>query len=182
MKRILLSAAAGLAMAGGAQAKDAVRIRAGEHGDYSRIVIPNPGGAPLVMAAGREITVTLDAAAADLEEIIARRAPRIASASQTSENGKLSIRFELNCDCAPRLSTAADGALILDVYGAVAATAPELAPEPASETAPEAERARDRLRSAIAGASSSGVVRLRTGESAGAPLALVPTGLPTGTA
>lgn len=168
-----------LCLAPGLAAAEDLKVRAGEHGDFSRIVIPVSGGTPLVMSSGHDLRVVIDgASAADLSEIDERRAARVASARQSVEDGKLTLAFALDCACEPALSAGADGELVLDIRNK-AETAEAPAPLPKADAGEsEAERARERLRQAIAGASSSGVVRLKTevdGPAAGEPTLLTDT-------
>lgn len=103
--------------AGAAHAAGAVAIAAGEHGGYSRIVIPG-GANAAIRHDGRNIDVRLagDGQLFDLAEINERhKAHRVERASRISDADGEFIRLQLNCECKATSRLLADGRLIIDI-------------------------------------------------------------------
>jgi len=95
-----------------------VRVKAGEHSDYSRIVIPDNGGNIEFQQSGRTIRIrNLDASATlDLREINdERKAFRILSAKQSRGASGAWVELTINCDCTVRASRLGNQKFVLDV-------------------------------------------------------------------
>ncbi len=113
---IILSAAV---IALPAYAADRVlRVNAGEHSDFSRIVIPSNAENVTIEQSGRMVRIkNLDASAIlDLQEINdQRKAFRILSAKQTRGVKSTWLELTINCDCTVRTSRLDNQKFIVDV-------------------------------------------------------------------
>lgn len=134
--------ASACALAQGAAAQDSVRVRAGEHDGYSRIVLDAPSTAALAWGVeGRSLVVRLDAPVTGFDTgpaVAARGISRVAGyAANPAEAGAV-LRVTMTCDCGARVMRLADGRVVLDI--ASGAPRPDL-PEGTGAAAASAEPA-----------------------------------------
>ncbi len=116
---IVLSFVAIVAPANGAD--HIVRVSAGEHKDYSRIVIASNDNKIAIEQSGRLVRIkNIDASAfLDLREVNdQRKAFRILSAKQISADGGSSVELTINCDCGVRSSRLSNKKFVLDIVDA----------------------------------------------------------------
>ncbi len=171
---------------GAASAAETLSVRAGEHGDYSRLVIPAAPADWRIATSQRKVEIALPNHdyAFDLSELMGkRRAHRVLSARVVDGAATRSLVVTLTCDCAVRTARSAEGSLVIDIAeGAPAPLAPTDAmrktaaqsapaqPEAAKTSTPENMRAaRDRMIALLAEARHQGVVQLKSDEVEDAP-------------
>ena len=125
----LLGAAAPICMGAfsSAEAAQGILISAGEHGTYSRVVLPANAKNAAITRQGRTVQIALDAQPGDLNlaDLMERRkAHRVlrANARQNDDNTVLSLT--LSCDCQVLSKNLTNGKIIIDIYdkGGVPAT------------------------------------------------------------
>lgn len=178
IKRALLSLFVFTASAAPAAAEDTLSVRAGEHGDYSRLVIP---GAPedwKIATSDRKIEIAFPSKDYDFElsDIIdKRKAHRVLNARIVDTDETRSLVLSLTCDCPVRTSKSASNSIVIDIFNDAPVTLAEekeTPQEPISDAArnavsatPESMReARDRMIALLAEARHQGVVQLKIDE------------------
>jgi hypothetical protein len=186
---ITLAAMASAADPAPADADAPLMVRAGEHGGYSRIVIPNAPETWTLKTEGRTVTVVfpnatqrLDVSGVDKN----RKAHRVLNTSSKPTANGDELILTLNCDCEARAERSEHKSLIIDIFDKqaelfvtqkpaspskkTAATPPT--PSRRSPSSDELRAARDRMIALLAAANDQGVVALRS--KAGGPINLVP--------
>lgn len=175
MRNILLIGASSLVSASAIAAEAPLAVSAGEHGDYSRVVIAGDAETLSVETAGRTIRLRNfgDASGIDFADINERKkAFRINSAARISPDV---IELRMNCDCAVRTERTADGRTVIDISGASGPSAPAQATgsptQLAKRDAPPAftsnddtltvEQARDRMMALLQQAADDGLINLK---------------------
>lgn len=160
-----------------ANAAQTLPVRAGEHGEYSRLVIPNAPDDWRIATSNRKIEIAFPDQdyAFDLSDILEKRkAHRVLSAKAVTNGSTKSLLLSLTCDCPVRTSKSAENSIIIDIFNPspVALTPDELSDGEITTTAevpveddnktPENLRAaRDRMISLLAEARHQGVVQLK---------------------
>ena len=157
-------------------AADTLPVRAGEHGDYSRLVIPNAPADWRIATSDRKIEVTFadKDVTFDLADILDRRkAHRVLSARILDTDETRALVLSLTCDCPVRTSKGSGGSIVIDIFNATPITlsAEEAGPPPSpisneartsGPSTPENMRAaRDRMIALLAEARQQGVVQLK---------------------
>jgi hypothetical protein len=175
MRLAPLILAAFLVPAASHAAGETVSVRAGEHGDYSRLVIPNAPEGWRIATSDRKIEITFPQQdyAFELSDIVDRRkAHRVLNARVIDAEKTRSLVLSLTCDCPVRTSKSADSSIVIDIFSdtPVALSPEEEAPaQQISEAAKNAEpatpesmrAARDRMIALLAEARDQGVVQLK---------------------
>lgn len=175
MKRLLLIIAGLLCPPATLAAGETVFVRAGEHGDYSRLVIPNAPEGWRIATSDRKIEITFPQQdhAFELSDIVDRRkAHRVLNARVIDAEKTRSLVLSLTCDCPVRTSKSGGDAIVIDIFNEspIALTAEEEEPVPeiseaaknAAPATPESMRAaRDRMIALLAEARDQGVVQLK---------------------
>ncbi|WP_333833205.1 hypothetical protein [Rubrimonas sp.] len=114
-----LAALAALALAApGAQAQQSVRVRAGEHPDYTRLVIDAAPGAPFEWGVAGDALVVLMPQAGGFDLGVAQRAAglsRVAGFAGASAPAGAVLTVRLRCECGARETRMADGRVVLDI-------------------------------------------------------------------
>lgn len=130
-----VAVAAGLAASVDAAAAQSVRVRAGEHPTYSRVVIDaQPGAVFDWSVSGRTLRATVGGAAQfDASGARSRGLGRIAGFSADGD----ALEIALSCDCGARVARLGDGRIVIDV----AEGAPRPAPQPQPATPARADAA-----------------------------------------
>jgi hypothetical protein len=159
-----------------AAAGETLPVRAGEHGDYSRLVIPNAPADWRIATSDRKIEITFadKDVVFDLADILDRRkAHRVLSARVLDTDETRALVLSLTCDCPVRTSKGSGGSIVIDIFNATPITLTEEEsgppPSPISNEArtsgpstPENLRAaRDRMIALLAEARQQGVVQLK---------------------
>ncbi len=175
--RALLSLIIFVAPAAASAAGETLPVRAGEHGDYSRLVIPKAPDDWKIATSDRKIEITFPSKdySFELGDIIdKRKAHRVLTARILDTDETRALVLTLTCDCPVRTSKSAGNSIVIDIFNEAPVTlAEEEAPaEPISEAArntvsgtPESMReARDRMIALLAEARHQGVVQLKTDE------------------
>ena len=156
--------------AGAALADGEIKLSAGEHSDYSRIVIP--GGATDVFVDNAARTVDIRFASGDpivdLSDVNGKhKAYRVVGARKIVDSNGAFVRLTLNCDCLVASTQLASGKLVVDIADAkpIAAAAEEPAPQEA-EASPggddvSVEEARSRMRDLLQRAANEGFITMR---------------------
>lgn len=158
-----------------AGAKRALRLAAGEHGAFSRIVVQGgPRGGWSLLSGQRRFDLRLpgEAYAIDHDAVTRhRRAHRITAMRSRREAGETVLSFALNCDCAAKATPGPEGLLIVDVHPRVKTTESRQAMEDSGaietasvkqETAPlDVEGARDFLMLQLKRAAKQGLIRYK---------------------
>lgn len=106
-------------------------VTAGEHGDFSRVVVAGVGAR--LTQSGRTVKITLDSAAdADLSVLSSRkRAQRVAGARLIPGASGNDIVLDLACDCRVTSARLPNGKFVVDIFdGARAAVQSAAAPAP----------------------------------------------------
>lgn len=164
-----------------ANAEQTLPVRAGEHGDYSRLVIPNAPSDWRIATSNRKIEIAFDNKdfAFDLSDIMGKRkAHRVLSADVIDGADARALVLSLTCDCTVRTSKSAQNSIIIDIYNdSPTVTAPiqtTAANQPPTTTTQEVQRtpataenirvARDRMIALLAEARHQGVVQLKIDE------------------
>ncbi len=117
IRSIFFISAAALAPSSVLGADPSIAISAGEHGDFSRIVIDGDDPDLAIETSGRVILLRNidDTGLIDLGDINDRqKAFRIDHAKRT---GADTIELQMNCDCAVRTLRAPDGKTVIDITG-----------------------------------------------------------------
>jgi|GEM_PF-2506794 len=182
MRNSLLIGVSSLVSASAFAAEAPLALSAGEHGDYSRVVVAGDAANLSVETAGRTIRLRNfgDASGIDFADINERKkAFRIENAVRIAPDV---IELRMNCDCAVRTERTADGRTVIDISGASGASAPvqatgnptQLARRDApptftsNEDTLTVEQARDRMMALLQQAADDGLINLK-GESPRAP-------------
>ncbi len=172
MRTSLFISALALASAPALAAEPAVAISAGEHGDFSRIVIAGDDPDLAIETSGRTIRLrNVDAAAqVDLGDINERqKAFRIDNARRT---GADAIELQMNCDCTVRTLRAPDGKIVIDIANGTRTTSGEPAAEKPKQTTPARNKtevddtltvaqAHDRMMDLLQQAADDGLIMLK---------------------
>ena len=175
ISRTLLSLLVLLAPAAASAAGETLPVRAGEHGDYSRLVIPKAPEDWKIATSDRKIEITFPSKdySFELGDIIdKRKAHRVLNARILDTDETRALVLTLTCDCPVRTSKSAGNSIVIDIFNEAPVTlAEEETPtEPVSEAArntvsgtPESMReARDRMIALLAEARHQGVVQLKS--------------------
>ncbi len=173
--RALLILVTFLTLTAAAAAGETLSVRAGEHGDYSRLVIPKAPADWKIATSDRKIEITFPSKdyAFELGDIIdKRKAHRVLNARILDTDETRALVLTLTCDCPVRTSKSAGDSIVIDIFNEAPVTlAEEETPrEPVSDAArntvsgtPESMReARDRMIALLAEARHQGVVQLKT--------------------
>lgn len=148
-------------------AEGSILVRGGEHGDYSRVVIPDAPAGWSVSLHGREIEIGLPGENDYiLDDLVAKRmAHRVLSAQVKDFPDARRLSLKLACDCSAQSSLSADGSLIIDISHRSSGARPS---SPARKTGAvnnlqkdEFEVARDRLIALLAEANNNGVITIK---------------------
>ena len=175
MRNSLFIGAAFIATSAVNAADPSLVISAGEHGDFSRIVLDGNDADVAIETAGRIIRLrNIDASAdVDLAGITGgQKAHRIDSAQRPSSDV---IELQMNCDCAVRTLRTPDGRVVIDIADqtdVMIAEKPASAPTQLAPTAPEKEtpvlsdeltvaQARDRMVELLQQAADDGLIMLK---------------------
>ena len=113
---LLIAMLVGTSAAG---AEGAIKLRAGEHSDYSRIVIPDVTQQWSISAADRivEVTFSSETPGFDLSDLTAKRkAHRVLSAKFSKRDERSVLTLTLACECSIKATQNAASAVIIDVY------------------------------------------------------------------
>ncbi|SEA56072.1 hypothetical protein [Rubrimonas cliftonensis] len=150
-----IAVAAGLAASADAAAAQTLRVRAGEHPAYSRVVIDaRPGAAFDWSVSGRTLRATVSGAAQfDVTGASSRGLGRISGFS--AAGGALEIA--LSCECGARVSRLGDGRIVIDVAEGAPRPAAQPAAAAAAASAPATPAARPAARPAVAAAQAGDV-------------------------
>lgn len=175
--RRVISVVFAVTLAGAAHAEP-VKIAAGEHGDYSRIVVPSGARDVQVDAPSRLIDIYLAAGGtADLSDITAKhKAFRVRDAKATDTGDGVVVRVRLACACTVNSVTLPSGRTVIDIAdGEVAGNGTQSA-RPVEETGGagdnknngelSVEEARNRMRDLLQRAADQGFVTMRGAEPA----------------
>ncbi|WDI31540.1 hypothetical protein PUV54_16435 [Hyphococcus flavus] len=168
---------------GGVFASETLPVRAGEHGEYSRLVIPDAPGDWRISTSDRKVEIALPSKDYEFElsDILEKRkAHRVLSARVVDGDATRSLVLTLTCDCPVRTSKGDSGSLVVDIFNngptALAPTqedtpetdamrqAAKQAPENAPSTPESMREARDRMIALLAEARHQGVVQLKIDE------------------
>ncbi len=174
IRAFVISTVSALSVSAAVAADASIVISAGEHGDFSRIVVAGGGLGVVTEKSGNVIRLSnIGAAGIDLGDInVRQKAFRINRARQT-ESGV--VEFEMNCDCSVRTSRLANGKLIIDIAGASTPPSsgqksaaskpanPPKTPAPAAKTEDtlSVDQARDRMVALLEQAAQEGLITLR---------------------
>lgn len=156
-------------------AGETLSVRAGEHGDYSRLVIANAPADWRIATSDRKIEIAFPQKdyAFELSDIIdKRKAHRVLNARVIDTDSARSLVLSLTCDCPVRTSKSAGNSIVIDIFNEtpVALSPEEETPAPKISDAaknlepatPESMRAaRDRMIALLAEARDQGVVQLK---------------------
>lgn len=177
IKRALLSLFVFFTPAVASAAGETLPVRAGEHGEYSRLVIPNAPEDWKIATSDRKIEITFPNKdySFELGDITdKRKAHRVLNARTLDMDETRALVLTLTCDCPVRTSKSAGNSIVIDIFNEAPITlAEEEAPtEPVSQAArntvsgtPESMReARDRMIALLAEARHQGVVQLKIDE------------------
>ncbi len=187
---IALAAMANAAEPSATDASEPLAVRAGEHGSYSRIVIPNAPEGWEIKTNNRIVRVVftnsiqrLDVSGVEKN----RKAHRVLNtSSNTTANGD-ELVLTLNCDCEARAERSEHNSLIIDIFDKQAEPLtkqkPPARPSKKIVTSPptpsrrnpssdELRAARDRMIALLAAANDQGVVALKS--KVGEPVNLIP--------
>ncbi|PQA87421.1 hypothetical protein [Hyphococcus luteus] len=174
MRRALLALLLLLVPAAAHAAGETLSVRAGEHGDYSRLVIPNAPTDWRIATSDRKIEITFPKGYDfELSDIIdKRKAHRVLNARVLDMGETRALILSLTCDCPVRTSKGAGNSIVIDIFNKAPATLAEKETDPQPEISeaaknseqatPESMRAaRDRMIALLAEARSQGVVQLK---------------------
>ncbi|GJL92835.1 hypothetical protein [Hyphococcus sp.] len=166
---LLLSSAAAFA------ADEPHSVRAGEHGEYSRLVIPQAPADWRIATSDRKIEITFPDKnyEFDLSDILdKRKAHRVLNARIVDTDKTRALVLTLTCDCPVRTSKSPENSIVVDIFNASPVTVAEdeleeerpisLDARNSQPQTPENMRAaRDRMIALLAEARSQGVVQLK---------------------
>ncbi|WP_411819877.1 hypothetical protein ABFZ85_14550 [Hyphococcus formosus] len=157
-----------------ANAAQTLPVRAGEHGEYSRLVIPNAPDDWRIATSNRKIEIAFPDQdfSFDLSELMEKRkAHRVLSAKAITNGSARSLVLSLTCDCPVRTSKSSENSIIIDIFnpgpvnlidndGAITAASDEQIKKE-NPTPENLRAARDRMISLLAEARHQGVVQLK---------------------
>ncbi len=187
---IAIAALANAAEPSPAAAGEPLTVRAGEHGSYSRIVIPNAPEAWVLKTENRMVTVVFSNSAQRLGVSGVdknRKAHRVLNTSSKTTADGNELILTLNCDCTARAERSEHNSLIIDIFdkplGPIKKQKPVAQPTKKTAASPptpsrrkpssdELRAARDRMIALLAAANDQGVVALKS--RTGQPTNLVP--------
>lgn len=162
-----------------ATAAETLSIRAGEHGDYSRLVIADAPEGWRIATSDRKIEITFPSKdyAFELSDIIdKRKAHRVLNARVIDAQESRALVLSLTCDCPVRTSKGDDDSIVIDIFNdAPAAPVSDATNQPDQTVSNEARQnatatpesikaARDRMIALLAEARHQGVVQLKKDE------------------
>ena len=173
--RAFLFLSALLCSAAAYAADEPLSVRAGEHGDYSRLVIPKAPADWKIATSDRKIEITFPDKdyEFDLSDILdKRKAHRVLSARIVDTDTTRALVLSLTCDCPVRTSKSPENSIIVDIFNAdpVIVAEEELEEErpisldarnSGAQTPENMRAARDRMIALLAEARSQGVVQLK---------------------
>ena len=102
-----------------AQAEQVFPVRAGEHGEYSRLVIPNAPDDWRIATSNRKVEITFSDKdySFELSDLIdKRKAHRVLSARTVDTDDARSLVLSLTCDCPVRTSKSAQNSIVIDIF------------------------------------------------------------------
>ena len=187
-RKVYLSGLASLAVSVATAEAAPLKVRAGEHGQYSRIVIPavdastSDGVFSTVTVKDGIVRMRVPAAEYDLSAIIrARKAHRVKNARISGSSTQPVLEFHLNCACDASVRQNADQSIIIDISSInidSVSSAPVQSSDRASNASPSAvsneretdiARARAQLVQLLNEADEKGYVNITDGQAAPAP-------------
>ncbi len=115
----LMSILISVSAASVASAEGAIKLRAGEHSDYSRIVIPDMEKQWSISTSGRvvEITFPSETPDFDLSDLTEKRkAHRVLSAHLNTRGEERVLTMTLACDCAVQAAQSFSKAIVIDIF------------------------------------------------------------------
>ena len=176
-----------------AQAEQVLPVRAGEHGEYSRLVIPNAPDDWRIATSNRKVEITFSDKdySFELSDLIdKRKAHRVLSARTVDTDDARSLVLSLTCDCPVRTSKSAQNSIVIDIFNEApqallpeedtitpSSTISDAARQSGSATPENMRAARDRMIALLAEARHQGVVQLKADEkhaSAPSPAGVTP--------
>ncbi len=119
MRRIFFIAFMILVPAAALAAGETVSVRAGEHGDYSRLVIPKAPAGWRIATSDRKIEITFPEKdyAFELSDIIdKRKAHRVLNARVIDGENSRALVLSLTCNCPVRTSKSAGDSIVIDIF------------------------------------------------------------------
>lgn len=133
----------GLALAANAAgAQEALRLRAGEHPSFTRLVLDAPAGTDFAWGVeGRTLTLLLPGQRGAIDADPARQArglSRVGVLQGIASPGGAALRVALTCDCGARATRLADGRIVLDIAASAPRPSPpvlEMPPAPGTDIA-----------------------------------------------
>ncbi|MEO1137530.1 MAG: hypothetical protein AAFW68_13140, partial [Pseudomonadota bacterium] len=162
-----------------ANAADTLSVRAGEHGDYSRLVISDAPEGWRIATSDRKIEITFPDQGYEFElsDILEKRkAHRVLNARVIDAPSSRSLVLSLTCDCPVRTSKGAGDLIVIDIFNdAPVVLVEDDTPQPEQTVSNEARKntvatpesikaARDRMIALLAEARHQGVIQLKTDE------------------
>lgn len=169
-------------------ASETLPVRAGEHGEYSRLVIPSAPADWRIATSDRKVEIALPSKDYEFElsDILEKRkAHRVLSARVVDGAETRSLVLTLTCDCPVRTSKGGEGSIVIDIFNdgpTPLAPTQEDTPETdamrkaarqssqRTSSTPESMReARDRMIALLAEARHQGVVQLKIDEKRNEP-------------
>lgn len=164
-------------------ASETLPVRAGEHGEYSRLVISSAPADWRIATSDRKVEIALPSKGYEFElsDILEKRkAHRVLSARVVDGENTRSLVLTLTCDCPVRTSKGDKGAIVIDIFNegptplapeepdagpTAAMRQTEKRPAESKSSTPESMReARDRMIALLAEARHQGVVQLKIDE------------------
>lgn len=176
MKRLIFAVA--MVVTSAAAAGETLSVRAGEHGEYSRLVIPKAPADWRIATSDRKVEITFADKdyGFELSDILdKRKAHRVLSARIVDTDETRSLVLSLTCDCPVRTSKSAGNSIVIDIFNETPVSLAEEELEPqapisnaarnSTPTTPEnMKAARDRMIALLAEARHQGVVQLKVDE------------------
>lgn len=162
-----------------ASAAETLSVRAGEHGEYSRLVIPGAPDDWSIATSERKVEITFPqkGLAFELSDILEKRkAHRVLSARILDTEDSRSLVLSLTCDCPVRTSKSNGDSIVIDIFSETPVALSENEAAQPSQTisnearkdasvTPESMRAaRDRMIALLAEARHQGVIQLKSDE------------------
>ena len=121
-----------------ATAEDTIKLRAGEHADYSRVVIPDLGQQWRVSATGREVEVIFSGETPefDLSDLTEKhKAHRVRAAKLSMRGEQRVLSMTLACDCSVNAAQNYSKAIIIDIFDGKPTIATPARPDVATASA-----------------------------------------------
>ncbi|WP_425409243.1 hypothetical protein [Hyphococcus sp.] len=166
-----------------APASETLPVRAGEHGEYSRLVIPAAPEDWRIATSDRKVEIALPGKDYEFElsDILEKRkAHRVLSARVVDSAETRSLVLTLTCDCPVRTSKGDEGLIVIDIFNdgptPLVPADPQTGPTQAmlqaanqeqsaeTSTSESMRAARDRMIALLAEARHQGVVQLKIDE------------------